>query len=84
MVAKYLHALGARGVQQALKGGAVNVLGEERGVPVTPHRFRHTHATGLLNEGSTLPDVQKVLGRIRSARGSGEFLSPRVTRGEQR
>ena len=34
---------------------------------MTPHRFRHTHATELLNEGSTLPDVQRRLGHSRSA-----------------
>ena len=32
---------------------------------MTPHRFRHTHATELLNEGSTLPDVQRRLGHSR-------------------
>ena len=65
MVAKYLQALSARGVQQALKRCAVKVLGEEWGVLVTPHKFRHTHATELLNEGFTLLDVQRRLGHSR-------------------
>ena len=44
----------------------MKVLGEKRGVLVTPHRFRHTHAAERLNEGFTLPEVQRRLGHSRS------------------
>ena len=43
----------------------MNILGEDRGVLVVAHKFRHTHPTELLNEGSTLPDVQRRLGHSR-------------------
>jgi len=64
-----------RRLRQALKRYAVKAPGEEWGVLVTSHRFRHTHAAELLNEGFTLPDVQRRLGRSRSG---GMGSSPRT------
>jgi integrase/recombinase XerC len=58
-------ALTTRAVQKALRRYAVLALGEERGSQVTPHKFRHTHATQLLNEGFTIREVQERLGHSR-------------------
>jgi integrase/recombinase XerC len=58
-------ALTTRAVQKALRRYAVLALGEERGLQVTPHRFRHSHATELLNEGFTIREVQERLGHAR-------------------
>jgi len=58
-------ALTTRAVQKALRRYALRALGEERGGQVTPHRFRHTHATELLNEGFTIREVQERLGHAR-------------------
>jgi site-specific recombinase XerD len=57
--------LTTRAVQKALRRYAVLALGEERGSQVTPHKFRHSHATELLNEGFTIREVQERLGHSR-------------------
>jgi integrase/recombinase XerD len=36
--------------------------GQFSGVEVTPHRLRHTFATRLINQGVSLPSLQKLLG----------------------
>jgi len=53
-----------RRLRQALKRYAVKAPGEEWGVLVTSHRLRHTHAAEPLNEGFTLPDVQRRFGAL--------------------
>jgi integrase/recombinase XerD len=49
--------LGYLGAWGQLKGYA-----EECGVRLTPHHFRHALATGLLNNGASLAEVQDILG----------------------
>ncbi|MFC1558964.1 tyrosine-type recombinase/integrase [Gemmatimonadota bacterium] len=53
--------LSARYLQQMVKRLA-HKAGLERAEQVTPHVFRHTFATGLLNDGFTIREVQTLLG----------------------
>ena len=53
--------LSARYLQQLVKRLA-HKAGLERADQITPHVFRHSYATGLLNDGFTIREVQTLLG----------------------
>ncbi len=40
----------------------LHALGAQAGVPVSPHRLRHTYATQLVNAGCPITTIQKLLG----------------------
>jgi site-specific recombinase XerD len=60
--ALFVNALGQR-MNGCGISGLIERLAESAGVPhVTPHQFRHSCASDLLEAGVTIPEVQRILG----------------------
>lgn len=58
----HLWLAGDRPLAAARVRYCVERWGQAAGVPVSPHRLRHTLATQLVNQGMPLPSVAKLLG----------------------
>jgi site-specific recombinase XerD len=52
-------------IKKDLLHSRIRAAGERVGVPVYPHRLRHTMATQLLNAGCRITSIQKLLGHQR-------------------
>lgn len=54
-----------RALRKDLAYNRIKASGQRVGVPVSPHRLRHTCATQLLNAGCPATSIQKLLGHQR-------------------
>jgi len=59
---QYIQQMVRRMVKRAIRRGKLDA---DRATKITPHKFRHAHATELMERGTPIAEIQKRLGHMR-------------------